>query len=349
MIILIKLTVLTVLCGVAYGSGIHEIQPAGAAPIVTAASSQYFERIFNRLVAAPVLEQVPVAPVLPAPPQVIPVSAPPPIIVEATRSTVLPAPPTSPPQNQPTDPNVAIAVATANAAAPVATILLPPYPFGFPPGFNFIPQPVANFPNDDPSKESTTQFGQKTFKTTTPREQEQATTPVPSNIDNSFVQALPTNENAYVFREYLAPQPPPQVPQGSFQQVPSPQQFPLPDKKPQKYKTTVEVVPVPLTYIAPPPEGLHNHHHHHPHHHHSLKLKAVPHVHTFIPQTKIILIRPKLEAYRVLRVPARSVLYKAKYRNSPKRISKSPQPYNREIEPTTFKPINRPFTKPPRL
>ncbi|CAG4950337.1 unnamed protein product [Colias eurytheme] len=327
----IKVLLFSLACELVHSSGIHEQQPVatlGAAPVVTAASSQYFQRTFNRLVAVPpVLEPAPVAPVFPVAPQ-------PPVFVEATRTTVLPAAPTSPPRQEPVNPNVAIAVATAHAAAPVATILLPPYPFGLP-AFGFIP-PADNFPTDNPNRESTTQ--RPSTKTATTQREQEATTAVPSNIDNSFVQALPSNENVN-FRQYLAP--------------PLPQQVPQPAQRPQKLKTTVEVVPVPLTYIAPPPLGLHHHHHHqHHHHHHSLALKAVPHVHTFIPKTRII-IRPVSAPLRVrtIRVPAALVAYRApqRARNAPRRIMQNQRSNSRDIEPTTFRPVNRPLNKPPRL
>ncbi|CAK1556217.1 unnamed protein product [Leptosia nina] len=341
-----KITLLAVICGVAYGSGIHELQlaPGEPAPVVTAASSQYFQRTFNRLVAAPVFEQVPVAPILP-PPQVIPVGPPtvlpvqptapvipvasqPPVIVEATRTTVLP-PPTNPPENAASDPNIALAIATTHAAAPVATILLPPYPFGLPPGFNFIPQPTDSFPTDNPNKEPTTQATTKKSKTT----QNATTTVAPSNIDDSFIQALPSNENPNVFRQYLAPQVPQQLPQ-------------TPAQKPQKLKANFEIVPVPLTYIAPPPLTLHHHHHKH-HHHHSLPLKVVPHVHTFIPKSsKIIIIRPLSAPLRVRTVKIPQYKAPQKARNVPRRISQMGN--NRDIEPTTFRP-NRPLNKPPRI
>ncbi|XP_050352087.1 uncharacterized protein LOC126774559 [Nymphalis io] len=347
---LVTVILLSITCGIVKSSGFHPVAPAGGAPVVTAASSQYFERTFNRLFAAPLQPFIPVAPapaipVAPAPQPIIPVLPLPParpVIVDASRNTPSINPTNPPPsQSAPLDPNVAIAVATAHAAAPVATILLPPYPFGLPPSFGFIPQspqaPTQPSDNSKINRESTTTRTTSTQVTTTEREKE-ATTPVPSNIDNSFAQALPSNQNVN-FKQYLAP---------------APASRPLTNLRPQKVKTNVEVVPVPLAYIAPPPLDLHHHHHHQHHHHHhqNQALKVVPHIHTFIPKTRII-IRPVTSPLRVrtVTIPTGFATY-----GPPKLVKKVVKRYpqnirsrSRDTEPTTFRPLNVPLTKPPRV
>lgn len=294
---------LSLTCGYVRSSGFHPVAVPGTAPIVTAASSQYFERTFNRLVAAPLNPVVPVAPVfpvLPAPPVVqhIPAVPPPPVVVDAKRTTSIPVTPTLQPQGSAVDPNVAIAIATAHAAAPVATILLPPYPFGLPPTFGFVPQTQQPEPttseNSNNNRESTTSRTTVQIKTTTEREPQDLSTSLPSNIDNSFAQALPSNQNVN-FKQYLAP-PLPTRPQ------------PLPPvSRPQKFKTNVEVVPVPLAYIAPPPlSALHHHHHHQHHHHHHHQhqaLKLVPHIHKLVPKTRIIVRPVTSHRIRVIKTP----------------------------------------------
>ncbi|XP_046968473.1 vegetative cell wall protein gp1-like [Vanessa cardui] len=353
---LVTVILLSITCGIVKSSGFHPVAPAGTAPVVTAASSQYFERTFNRLVAAPVQPFIPVAPappipVAPAPQPIIPVLPLPParpVIVDASRTTPAGNPTNQlPPQSAPSDPNVAIAVATAHAAAPVATILLPPYPFGLPPSFGFIPQsPQAPpQPTDNPkvNRESTTRRTTSTQVTTTESVQE-ATTPVPSNIDNSFAQALPSDQNVN-FKQYLAPAP---------AQRPAPRPAPVPIPRPQKVKTNVEVVPVPLAYIAPPPLDLHHHHHHQHHHHHHQHqaLKVVPHIHTFIPKTRII-IRPVTSPLRIRTVttPAGFATYGPPrlVKRVVKRYPQNIKSRSRDTEPTTFRPVNLPFTKPPRV
>ncbi|CAB3259835.1 unnamed protein product [Arctia plantaginis] len=240
---------LTLICGLVKSSGVGvaplplagSIPPLANAPVVTAASSQYFERTFNRLVVPPVVAPVasvvppPLAPVIPLPPA-------PTVFVEPTRNVpvVVNTQPSSPPR-QPDQPNIAIAVATAHAAAPVATILLPPYPFGFPPTFGFIPseQPTNN--PDENTKEPTTQKSTEKEATTTP---EPAIVPVDaSNSDNNVVQALPSNEdinfNLYGpppqgSRPQFQPLPQPQAPNGQFQpQIPN-QQKPNPQFQPHQ-------------------------------------------------------------------------------------------------------------------
>lgn len=335
-------------CSIVKSSGFHPIAPAGTAPVVTAASSQYFERTFNRLVAAPLQPFVPVAPALPvapAPAPVIPVLPLPParpVIVDAksTPVGVTPTNPSPPPNAQ--DPNIAIAVATAHAAAPVATILLPPYPFGLPPSFGFIPQShqAPSQPTENPTldRESTTRRTTTPQVTTTEREQE-ATTAVPSNIDNSFAQALPSNQDIN-FKQYLTP---------------SPVSRPASVYGPQNVKTNVEVVPVPLAYIAPPPLSLHHHHHHQHHHHHHQHqhqaLKAVPHIHTFIPKTRFI-IRPVTSPIRIraVTIPAGFASY-GPPKSGKKVVKRYPQniKYKSNAELTTFRPLNLPYNKLPRL
>ncbi|CAH2039667.1 unnamed protein product, partial [Iphiclides podalirius] len=315
---LVTIILLSTACGLVRSSGVGLAAQAGPAPVVTAASSQYFERTFNRLVAAPpALEPVfpvappppvipvvraPIVPVAPAPTffpvaqppaavpvaqipnvirvtpnRLIPLQPPRPVFIQpTTKDNQSPTVPENSVQNAPSDPNIAIAVATANAAAPVATILLPPYPFGPPPSFGFIPSSPTFVPEDKLEKESTTQTP-KTEATSTEKTNE-FTTPVSSNSDNSFVQALPSNENVD-FKQYLPP--PGQLPLMPHS-VQRPQTVAPQLPRPQKLKTSVEVVPVPLTYIAPPPLKKH----------HPLKLvKVTKHIHTFIPTGKII-IRP---------------------------------------------------------
>lgn len=334
-------------CSIVKSSGFHPIAPAGTAPVVTAASSQYFERTFNRLVAAPLQPFVPVAPALPVAPApapvipVLPLPPPRPVIVDAksTPVGVTPTNPSPPPNAQ--DPNIAIAVATAHAAAPVATILLPPYPFGLPPSFGFIPQShqAPSQPTENPTLdgESTTRRTTTPQVTTTEREQE-ATTAVPSNIDNSFAQALPSNQDIN-FKQYLTP---------------SPVSRPASVYGPQNVKTNVEVVPVPLAYIAPPPLSLHHHHHHQHHHHHHQHqhqaLKAVPHIHTFIPKTRFI-IRPVISPIRIrtVTIPAGFATY-GPPKSGKKFVKRFPQniKYKSNAELTTFRTLNLPYNKLPR-
>lgn len=401
------------MCGLVKSSGVHDgafgqlapVAVAGPeapvinAPVVTAASSQYFQRTFNRLVVPPV-----VAPVAPPPLQpVFHVGPPPTVFVEPTRTVPVAVNPPPPTQAAPIQPNVAIAVATAHAAAPVATILLPPYPFGFPPNFGFIPsEQPTNVPDEntrEPTTQSTTQT--ETEATTTTNQEPEPTTPIPSGSDNNFVQALPSNDNIN-FKLYGAPAPPngpqfqPNQPRPQFQpQQPRPQiqplqplpqfplqqatnqfpnqqsqpqypplqpqpQFPLqqprpqyqpqarpqnqrpvyqapqqpwPQQKarPQKLKTSVEVVPVPLAYITPPP--LQKPHAHATHAH----IKVVKHIYSFVPASsaKIILRPIKIRPARLVKV-------------------KKVHPQNlranaRDIEVTTFNPFPRPNTKPPKV
>ncbi|XP_053606719.1 uncharacterized protein LOC128673114 [Plodia interpunctella] len=297
-------------CSVEHGNAVLPVTAVQEGPVL-AASSQYFERTFNRLVLPP-----------PALEPVIPVAPSPPVIVQPGPSAAVPVVPVHPTLPAPVQPNVAIAVATAHAAAPVATILLPPYPFGPPPTIGFIPpQPPIIVPEDD-RKESTTQPTTKTKMQTTPRDTE-STTPLPAPSDNSFAQALPSNENVN-FRQYYAP--------------PETAVLPLtpPKPKPQKLKTSVEIVPVPLQYIAPPPLVQH------------APLKAVKHVHTFVPSK--IIIRP-VSAPLIIRTVRRPVRVIRRKVPLTARIS-SPQnrrPTPRDVEPTTFSPFIRPSTKPPRV
>ncbi|XP_049874482.1 uncharacterized protein LOC126372676 [Pectinophora gossypiella] len=306
------LVVLT-LCGLVHSSGFPHAQPLAAVgpSVVTSASSQYFERTFNRLVAAPLQPVIPVAPVAPAPP----------VFVEPVTRTV-PAVPVAPAQNVPVEPNVAIAVATAHAAAPVATILLPPYPFAPPPSFGFV-HPIV-VPEPLPKNVSTPKPTTASVQTTV-REPE-PTTPLPSgspsNTDNIFAQALPSNQN-------------------NINQVYGPPQQ-LPSAKPQKLRTSVEVVPVPLRYIAPPPIP---HHHHHHHHHHPVK-----YVHAYAPAK--LIIRPV--RVHTVRVPARLVVHRVPVQainvvRNQQKVIRSRVGDARDTEPTTFKPFNRPITKPPKV
>lgn len=306
--------VFSALCVVCHASGVVPVAQIQGPPQVVASSSQYFERTFNRLVAAPppVLE-APVIPVAPAP-----VFAPAPPVFIQRPPVFVPAPPvpdvqpvtrtTSSPTNPTpaaTDSNVAIAIATAHAAAPVATILLPPYPFGLPQGFGFIP--TANFiPNEEP-KERDPEPTTSTPNTT--QRQPENTTPLSNNSEN-FGQGLPTNENVQ-FKQYAPPAKP---------------------VKPVKLRTSVEVVPVPLQYIAPPP----------------IRSQPIQHIHTFIPTRARIVIRP----VKKIRIPVRIVKYRtpSAIKNAAPRF---PQNHLRrvlikDVEPTTLRPFNKPFTKPPR-
>ncbi|XP_068618710.1 uncharacterized protein [Battus philenor] len=373
----LTITLLLAVCSLVQSSGVGLVAQPDLAPVVTAASSQYFERTFNRLVAAPPLP-APVFPVA-SPPQLIPVAQPPPVVPFAQVPAVIAAPqpplpipsvpnlfrvvpvprvtpqpanpvfiqpttknnqepsvPVNPPLSTSSDPNVAIAVATANAAAPVATILLPPYPFGPPPSFGFIPSSPTFTLNDKREKESTTENQMQSVATTTEKQKE-FTTPVPSNIDNNFVQALPSNENVN-FKQYLPPpfQLPlePTSPPLARMPMVNPQ---LP--RPQKVKTSVEVVPVPLTYIAPPQLKKN----------HPVKIiKIHKHVHTFIPSGKIV-IRPV--SHKVLSVG--NSAYALAYRKPvsaknvaqyPKIISKRTK--SRDVEPITLRTFSRPGNEP---
>ncbi|XP_028167258.1 calphotin-like [Ostrinia furnacalis] len=297
------------LCGavqssVEHGQAVFPVFPVAQQippPVVTSASSQYFERTFNRLIAPPVI------PVAPAPP----------VFVQPTPNAVPIAP--SPSPGEPVQPNIAIAVATAHAAAPVATILLPPYPFGPPPTIGFIPpSPPINVP-DESRKESTTQPTTKVETKATTRQPE-ATTPLPASSDNSFSQALPSNQNIN-FKQFYGP--PPQLP---------------PQMKPQKVKTSVEIVPVPLTYIAPPPLKLQ-------------AVKTVKHYHTYVPLKSKLIIRPVHSHSHPIRIVRRPVRLVHRVPLSD-RIGSAPnvrRPMSREIEPTTFSPFVRSATKPPRV
>lgn len=339
---------LSILCGLSHSSGVGHLAPLGAVapnvqvaqvvppPFVTAQSSQYFERTFNRLVIPPpVFEHVPFAQVpvqvasapsvirvAPARP-IIQVAQLPPLAVEPVTKTV-PAQPVPPAENVPFEPNVAIAVATAHAVAPVTTILLPPYPFVPPHTIGFIPPvPPINVPDED--RQGSTTQSTTIVTQTTPREPEPTTPiPLPSNTANSFAQAQPSNQNVNFNQVYGPPPRPPQV-------------------KPQKLKTSVEVVPVPLEYISPPPLLAHLHHHHHHHHPHHGRHNA--HIHTFVPAPTKLIVRPV--RLRKVRVPVRLVNYRG---SLPARtIARSGVVRTRETEPTTFNPINRPITKPPRV
>ncbi|XP_048487718.1 calphotin-like [Plutella xylostella] len=210
------------ICVVCRGSGLPVAQvlpvsqvPAQVGPpTVLAQSSQYFQRTFNRLVAAPGVLEAPVVPVAEHPP-VVP--EPP-----ATR------PPSPPAPTQPVflnaQPNVAIAVATAHAAAPVATVLLPPYPFGLPPGFTF---PI----NVVPTEEEETPRDPEPTTTTTQRAPPQQPQPNPASLNlETFSQGLPSNQNGN-FKQYYAP---------PIQQIP----LEMTPPKPIKLKTSVEVVPL---------------------------------------------------------------------------------------------------------
>ncbi|KAJ2944325.1 hypothetical protein O0L34_g18316 [Tuta absoluta] len=282
-----KIVLVLAACSLAHGSGVGHLHSAApvevapiaafaAPPVVAAQSSQYFQRTFNRLVAAPLVPQ-PVFPVQPVAP-VAPVAPPPQVFVHPVTRTV-PAP-VNPTQNVPSDPNVAVAIATAHASAPTATFLLPPYRFAPPPGFGFVQQVFV----PEQRNETTTQPA-----TTTVREPEPTTPfpqqPQPSNTDNSFAQAPPQNPNFQVKQNYGPPL--------NVQPLP----------KPQKLKTSVEVVPVPLRYIAPPPIPQHYHHHHHHHHHHGHPDK---YVHSFIPAK--LIVRPV--HVHTVKVPARLVVHK---------------------------------------
>nr|XP_021181633.2 calcium-binding protein P-like [Helicoverpa armigera] len=450
---------LSSICGLVTSSGVHGDglahlapvaigpAPAAGAPVVTAASSQYFQRTFNRLVVPQA-----VAPVAPPPLQPVFTVAPaPPVFVEPTREVPVAVNP-PPTQPAPVHPNVAIAVATAHAAAPVATILLPPYPFGFPPNFGLIPQEQPINVPDENNKEPTTQSTTQAEVTTQEPEQ---TTPIPSSSDDNFVQqALPSNEDVN-FNQYGPPLPPqdqqfppnnpgpqfqpnqprpqfpqqqpqpqfpqqqprpqfqpqqpqlgqfplqqsrpqfqPQQPQGQFPpqqprpqyqpqqpefppqrpqgqfppqqsqpqfppQQPRPQYQPLPQAqqprpqfqpqarpqqprptygapqqpwpqqraRPQKLKTSVEVVPVPLAYITPPPpQKTHAH------------VKVVKHIYTFVPATPAkIIVRPVVQTR-----PLRLVKIKKVH-------SQNLRANARDIEVTTFSPFPRPNIKPPKV
>lgn len=284
-------------------------------PVVAATSSQYFERTFNRLVVPPGVQPI----VPPAVRPIVPVAPQQPVFIQPAPNTV-PVAPVAPTLNEPVQPNVAIAVATTHIAAPVATILLPPYPFGPPPTIGFIPpSPPINVPDD--AKESTTQSTTQVKIKTTSRQPE-ATTPLPAGSENNFnVQALPSNQNVN-FNQGYGPPPLPQFP---------------PHQKPQKFKTSVEVVPVPLAYIAPP---LLKHQ----------PLKALKHVHTFVPLKAKVIIRPVHSPVRIrtVRRPVKLV-YRRPLTDRiglPMNVRK---PVSKEVEPTTFRPSLRPATKPPRI
>ncbi|KAL4707685.1 hypothetical protein ACJJTC_014866 [Scirpophaga incertulas] len=321
------------LCGIVqssveHGASIAPIFAAAAAavpvppPVVTSASSQYFQRTFNRLVTAPVLE-----PVLPIPPpqpvfhitqpqSVVPIAPAPPVLVQPSPSSI----PIVPTSNEPIQPNIAIAVATAHAA-PVATILLPPYPFAPPPTIDFIPATPSVSP-DESRKESTTRATTK-FQVTTTTKQAETTTPLPlaSNSDNNFLQTLPSDQNV------------------NFKLYGPPQQQWNNQKKPLKLRTSVEIVPVPLAYIAPPPLPKLE------------PIKTVKHIHSFVPTRAKIIIRPvRISSLpvkiRTVRVPAR-LLYRAPITDRMGVAGNRPE--LREIEPITFRPGFRPITKPPKL
>ncbi|RVE44674.1 hypothetical protein evm_010693 [Chilo suppressalis] len=301
-------------------------------PVVTSASSQYFERTFNRLVVpqaiVPIIPAPPVVNVAPAPP-VIPVAPAPPVLVQPTARV-----PVTPVQSDPIQPNIAIAVATAQAA-PVATFLLPPYPFGSPPtSIGFLPQQPVNIP-DESRKETTTPTTKQTEVETTTRQMETSTPLTTSNSDNNFVQALPSNANMN-FNVYGPPrQQWLQYHQPKQQWAQLPQR---PRQKSQKLRTSVEIVPVPLAYIAPPPLPKFQ------------AIKTVKHIHTFVPTKAKLIIRPVHVVsspikIRSVRVPAKLV-YRLPItaRGGPERPI-----ITKEVEPLTIRPFAIPTTKPPRL
>lgn len=286
-----------------HGSGVlHDDGIIGPAPIVTAASSQYFQRTFNRLVAAPPVVEAPIVTVTPVTPQVIAAQ---PVVINTPVTEIRPE--ISP------ESNLAIAIATAHAA-PVSTILLPPFPFA--------PHTLPLLPEFTPinvsSKEETTEkTGNKNTKepvTSRPRTPEFIE---PASNNNDLSQ-LPLETNTKIF--------------DSYGMVPP---------KPQKLKTEVEIVPVPLTYIMPPP----------------IKQQPIKYVHKFVPSK--IIIRPvkyisaplriryivpkKLSSYRV---PSQQRSFNP---SSPQIFPGRPTNSIRDTEPTTFRPFLRPNTKPPRL
>lgn len=227
-------------------SGILENQLLPPAPVVTSASSQYFERIFSRLLVMPPVLEAPVFnPELPRQPAF--------------------QPPITNQEESPTDvSSVAFAVATAQAA-PVSTLLLPPFPFSQPQTIAFI-APVPPINVQDPAN------NERDIEPTTERknsnlELEETTTSLPSTAATEYKQGLPSDDNVN-FHPYLPP-------------------------TPQKEKTSVEVVPVPLTYFTPPPPT---------------RFRQTT-KHFYIPaKTKITIIPspPKLG----LHVPARIIIHK---------------------------------------
>lgn len=379
------------------GSGVHHAVPIANAPVVTASSSQYFERTFNRLVAPPLfVEQqrpqqfVPVQPIQPIPVQPVTHLQPVPsfqsVIPIQPVQPLQPAQSLQPAPSQPVEPNVAIAIATANAAAPVATILLPPYPFGFPPSFGFIPREQAT---DDKTKEETTTQNPTTQTDVKTTREPEATTQEPDASDNTAVQALPSNQDEsqvnfrqYLgplpsnhnfkqysapsplpsnqnvnFRQYLGPNPQPQRPQHHLplalpEPVPHHHHNHHPHKQfhvhPLKLKTLVEVQRVPLAYIAPPPLPHFGYNH--------KAIKVVKHVHSFVPSKAKLIIRPVLKTRSI---PANTgyKVHRAGYQlphplqlRSIALRSQNARPFiTKEIEPTTFRPFPIPNTQPPRL
>lgn len=394
------LTLFTI-CGVVHSSGVHLSAPIADAPVVTASSSQYFERTFNRLVAPPVYLEpsvrpqqfVPVQPVQPV--AVQPVTHLRPVQLQPVPSfqsvipvqPVQPTQPSQPAQPPPVEPNVAIAIATANAAAPVATILLPPYPFGFPPTFGFIPQEQPREGEDRTKEETTTQNPTTQVDVKTTREPE-ATTQVPNGSDNNGVQASPSNqdESQVNFRQYLSPSPLPSNQNVNFKQYATPS--PLPsnqDVNLRQYWSPNPQFQRPQ-YQQPLALPHHHHHHHQPHTHihvHPKKLKTlvevqrvplayiappplpyfqkshqafkvVKHIYSFLPSKAKLIIRPVLKT-RSIQVNAGYKVPSSEYR-APAPLplrSVAPRSQNerptKEIEQTTLRSFPIPNTKPPRL
>ncbi|KAG6442277.1 hypothetical protein O3G_MSEX002203 [Manduca sexta] len=415
---LLPVLIVSTLCGIAQSSGIGHVgvapaglaavglapaglspvavAPPGVAPVVTAASSQYFERTYNRLVAAPPIPLAPsvplappvqVAPALPVAP-VIPVAPrPQPVFVPVANNVPVPGVSPQPVTESPSDPNVAIAVATAHAAAPVATILLPPYPFGLPPGFAFVPPQPNNVPAERPIESTTPTTTRQTEATTTEREPD--TTPVPSNSDNSFVQALPSNQDIN-FKLYGPPRPqhwsqqqPLPLPD-SAPSAPRPQQLPLPlpAQRPQQWP---QQQPLPSAQPRPQQQPwpqkrpqaqpwLQSQPHPHVHFHaiKPQKLKtlvevvkaplayiAPPPLVTHEPHRHIKIIKhvygfvPESSAKIIIRPVSTKIRAVRVPAHLPYKGQISARnvrtPVNRITEPTTFSPFNKPNTKPPRV
>lgn len=202
------------------------------------------------------------------------------------------------------DTNIAIAIATAHAA-PVSTLLLPPLAVA-PSTFPIFP--VFTPANKDDTAEKATS---KPIIKTPQKNPVKDTEPIEPASNNNDLSQLPLETNSNVFNPY--------------------------GRKPEKLKTQVEIVPVPLAYIAPPPLK---------------KYQAIKHVHSFVPTHSKIIIRPVKYVRVPIKIRTKPVYSKAPYRVVNNRgipLRAGSPIISRDTEPTTFSPFIRPNTKPPRL
>lgn len=412
--VIFQVVTLAAIYGVVQSSGVHHAGPiVDNAPVVTASSSQYFERTFNRLVAPPVLPSQQFVPVQPVPIPVQPVQhlqkvqhlqpvqhfQPLPSVINVQpvqpiqhfqqvqpAQPVQPVQPTQsqqPLQPQPVEPNVAIAIATANAAAPVATILLPPYPFGFPPTFGLIPREQPP-PNEDRTKEETTSQNPNSPADVETTNEPEATTQVPDTKDNNVQGSSSNQDQSQVnFRQYLAPAQPTTNQNTNFNQ--NNNFAPLPSNQDANFRKylgpkTQPQLPQPQPQYQPLAQP-HHHHHYHPHthihvhpkklktlvevqkvplayiappplphfQHHHQAIKVVKHTYSFLPSKAKLIIKPVVKT-RSVQANAGYLTANAGYKAAFPLPLKSISPRNQNARPFNTKEIEpttfRPFPLP---